>query len=495
MSSEWEIVSGMFSGLLDENFAPVAPVWSCQCVACATSAGDGAGGATPGSYATTPTDDAYRYVSQAYAPLQNSVDNVAALMAGSKWTSVDAGTSRTTVTYSFASPLTSQYAYATTADFQATLASFSEADKQLTRELLGKIESVCNVQFVEVADNATECGVLRYGYSQQPNAMSFAGYAFFPSSVAMGGDIWIGAAQARPEWDFYRGDLILHETLHAMGLKHPFDASGSVLASSQNAIPNTVMSYSPIAGTTSGYMSRYPTEPMALDIAALQYLYGASDTNAGNTVYDLADSSFQSGFRTLWDAGGSDVFDASRIGHTVSLDLAGLSDLGVKVSATGYGSPSGTLRTTYTDTLAVAGNALIENAVGSAYDDKLAGNTAGNQLLAGQGNDRLEGRGGNDLLDGGAGVDTAVFDGVRSAYVISRTATGHAVSGGSTGDDALLNVERLVFADGGVALDLDGHAGAVAKILGACSAHPLSTTRATWPSACNSPTAAWARRP
>ena len=138
-----------------------------------------------------------------------------------------------------------------------------------------------------MADNAAEVGVLRYGYSQQPNAMSFTGYAFFPAAAAIGGDIWIGAAQAGPDWDFYRPDLLLHETLHALGLKHPFD-SGAVLPTAQDIIPNTVMSYSPVAGGTSGYMSDYPAEPMALDIAALQYLYGASGLNAGDTVYDLA---------------------------------------------------------------------------------------------------------------------------------------------------------------------------------------------------------------
>lgn len=449
MVNEWESGTVWFSGLLDENFAP-----------------DGQGGIAPDAYATTPTDEAYRYVTQTQAPLSASNEYAAALMAGSQWSSVDASTAKTIVTYSFASPATSQYAYDTMTDFQATLGAFSEADRQLTRDLLARIEAVCNVEFVEVADNATECGVLRYGYSQQPNTMSFAGYAFFPSSEAMGGDVWIGAAQARPEWDFYRGALILHETLHALGLKHPFDANGAVLATELNAIPNTVMSYSPIAGTTSGYLSRYPAEPMALDIATLQYLYGAADTNAGNTVYDLAGTQFQSGFHAVWDAGGSDVFDASRIAHGVALDLAGNSDVGLSISATGYGNASGTLRTTYTATVSIAGGAVIENAVGSAYDDSLAGNAIGNQLLAGQGNDRLEGRGGNDILEGDGGVDTAVFDGLRSDYSVRRTSTGFEVAGGATGSDMLLGIERLAFADAQVALDLDGHAGTVARILG-----------------------------
>jgi serralysin len=439
--------------------------WSCYCPACAT---EGQGGNTPGDFATTPTDSAWGFVAQAQAPVQGSGGNVAALMAGSKWSSLDSATSKTVVTYSFADPAGSTYVYGPTSQFQATLSAFSAADQQLTREILGRIEAVCNVQFVEVADNATECGVLRYGYSEQPNAMNFSGYAFFPSTGTAGGDIWIGADQAEANWDFYRPNLILHETLHAMGLKHPFD-SGATLSTAQNIIPNTVMSYSAVAGSSSGYLSQYPSEPMPLDVAALQYLYGSnSGTNGGNTVYDLAGADFQSGFQCVWDGSGSDVFDASRIGHGVTLDLNGgaLSSVGASVSAAGY-SATGTTRATYTSTVSVASGAVIENAVGSDHADTLAGNAAGNWLLAGLGNDRLEGRGGNDILDGGDGLDTAAYAAPRAGYSVTQASTGFLVASGATGADSVVNVERLSFTDTRVALDLDGNAGAVAKLLGA----------------------------
>jgi len=460
---------GLFSGLLEENASPtLVPSWACHCVACGQADLPGQGGSTPGSYATSPTDSAYLFVSQTQAPAPGSGGNVAALMAGSQWSAIDTASSKTVITYSFADPQASTYAYTTSREFAPTLSAFSAADQQLTRDILHRIEAVCNVQFVEVPDNATECGVLRYGYSQQPNAMNFAGYAFFPSSVAMGGDIWIGADQAGAQWDFYRPNLILHETLHAMGLKHPF-SSGTILESSQNLIPNTVMSYSPVAGTSSGSMSQYPAAPMALDVAALQYLYGSnSGANAGNTVYDLAGADFQGDFQCVWDAGGSDMFDASRVGHAVTLDLGegARSDVGLSVAATGYTSTS-TVRATYSATVSVASGAVIENAVGSGHGDNLAGNTAANWLLGGLGNDRLEGRGGNDVLDGGNGLDTAAYASARAGYSVTRTAAGHVVSGGATGDDSLVSVERLSFTDGQVALDLDGHAGTVAKILGA----------------------------
>jgi serralysin len=467
--------SGLFTGLLAQPSTPALTAsWSCCCPGCAALAAAAQGGVTPGSYATTPNDNAYRFVAQAQAPLQASGGELAALVAGSKWASLDAGTAKTIITYSFANPQTSTFSYSNT-DFQASLSQFSGADQQLTRQVLARIEAVCNVQFVEVADNATEVGVLRYGYSQQPNTMNFAGYAFFPSSSAMGGDIWIGAAQASPQWDFYRADLVLHETLHALGLKHPFD-SGAILSTGQNIIPNTVMSYSPVAGGTSGYMSAYPVEPMALDIAALQYLYGASNLNAANTVYDLASAAYQNGFHAIWDAGGNNTFDASRITRGVALDLTegGRSDIGAKVSASAKVNGLA-VETAYTATLTIAAGTVVQNAIGTTYNDVVIGNSAGNWLYGGAGNDSLDGRDGTDfvvggagdnILNGGAGVDTAIYDAGRAAYGIQRT-TGSVLVAGTGGTDSLTGIERVWFSDGRLALDLEGNAGMVAKVLGA----------------------------
>ena len=77
--------------------------------------------------------------------------------------------------------------------------------------------------------------------------------------------------------------------------------------------------------------------------------------------------------------------------------------------------------------------------------------------------------GGDDQIDGAAGVDTAVYSGHRSQYVVTKTAAGFQVNGTQTqeGTDTLTNMERLQFSDGHVALDLSGNAGEVAKILGA----------------------------
>jgi hypothetical protein len=97
------------------------------------------------------------------------------------------------------------------------------------------------------------------------------------------------------------------------------------------------------------------------------------------------------------------------------------------------------------------------------------------------GDDRLSGRVGDDQRDGGRGTDTAVFDGNRGAYTIARAddeVWGRLhVSGADSGHDILDNIERLEFADGKLAFDLDaGQAGGntirlVAAAFGAASVH------------------------
>jgi hypothetical protein len=66
---------------------------------------------------------------------------------------------------------------------------------------------------------------------------------------------------------------------------------------------------------------------------------------------------------------------------------------------------------------------------------------------------------GNDRLDGGAGTDTARLSGNRSDYRLTVNTNGSMQLSGPDGDDSILNVERLVFSDKGLAFDADGMGG------------------------------------
>jgi serralysin len=418
----------------------------------------GEGDGVPVEFETTPTGAAYTFVASATAPITAGPMDIAALAAGTKWTSVDPFSGKTIVTYSFVDPATSSFSYS---GFTSNVGAFSDADKAVTREILAHIEAFCDVQFVEVPDTADACGVVRFGYSSQVDAMQLAGYGYYPSTTAAGGDVWLGTAMAGAQWDAFRPDLILHETLHALGLKHPF-GSGVVLATADNIIPNTVMSYSPVVGSTTGSLSDYPQDPMPLDVAALQFLYGAAPTNLGDTHYDLSSADFQSGFATIADAGGIDVLDASALAHPVTLDLRedARSDIGVVVTGSGVVNGSESV-VEYTATLSIAPGTVIENAIGSSFDDTITGNAADNVLTGG---------GGNDVLDGGPGIDTAVYSGLFAAYTVTTSGGVTTVADGvpgRDGTDTLANMERLAFADTRVALDLGGNAGIAARLVGA----------------------------
>ena len=382
-----------------------------------------------------------------------SIADAAALVSGSQWTAHDAS-GKTSITYSFATA-GSLFAGAS-AQFSGSTGEFSAQDKVTTRALLNSISMVANVAFVEVADSGEQSGQIRYAYSQEPNRLGYAGYAFFPSEAASGGDVWIGAAQAASQWDFYRPELILHETLHAVGLKHPFEGTYQLDAET-NIIPNTVMSYSPVAGTTSGSLSMYPVEPMPLDVQALQNLYGVVSHNPGDTIYDLAGASFTTNFRSVWDSAGNDTLDASRLGNSVKLDLneGARSDIGVRISS--YAVFNGTpAYGVYESTLALANGAAVENAVGSRFNDLLKGNQLDNILTGGAGDDRI---------DGGAGLDTATFAGTVANFKIEQVRDMVHVTDRKSGQgtDMLSGIEKLRFEDVSVDLTAKDTAATVAE--------------------------------
>ncbi|MBK6471743.1 MAG: M10 family metallopeptidase C-terminal domain-containing protein [Betaproteobacteria bacterium] len=201
---------------------------------------------------------------------------------------------------------------------------------------------------------------------------------------------------------------------------------------------------------------------MKVDIDAIQYLYGPNLAhNAGNTVYTFVSTVRYN--ETIWDGGGNDtiVVDGSADAG-ISLVPGTWSSVGVPLTFSNR-NPDLSLadpRPDLTDPLTVYiyDTVLIENAIGGGGNDVLIGNAAGNWLQGGAG---------NDGLDGGLGIDLAVYGAVRASAAVAATATGFSVTSDLDGADTLVNVERLQFADSALALDLDGNAGTVAKVLGA----------------------------
>lgn len=111
----------------------------------------------------------------------------------------------------------------------------------------------------------------------------------------------------------------------------------------------------------------------------------------------------------------------------------------------------------------------IEDVTGSVFDDTLTGDAGDNRLEGSDGNDSFHSTAGDDTLDGGNGIDRVIYPLARSAYTLHRSAEGvfSIEKPDAAGSDTLPDTERLLFSDVGLALDLDGHAGQTAKLLGA----------------------------
>ncbi len=122
--------------------------------------------------------------------------------------------------------------------------------------------------------------------------------------------------------------------------------------------------------------------------------------------------------------------------------------------------------------------------LGTQSAETLTGTPYADSILGLGGDDHISGGLGDDQIDGGAGLDTAVYLGplgVKGSanYAVERGPGGQwtvsyvgpvpAVFPPPTteGVDSLINIERLQFTDKSVALDLDGRAGVVAKLIGA----------------------------
>lgn len=255
-------------------------------------------------------------------------------------------------------------------------------------------------------------------------------WAYSPTSGKAGGDVWLSDVRhdySSPEAGNYAAFTIMHELGHALGLEHAHEATSfGAVPVQYDAMEYTIMTYRSFqtsqtddySNETWGFAQTY----MMLDIAALQYLYGADySTNSGNTVYSWTPDTgetFIDGtsaitpgdnriFATLWDGGGKDTYDLSAYTDGVYVDLnpGGYSlfsdtqqvDLGAGNLASGniYNA------LLYEDSY----KSMIENAIGGSGRDYLTGNAVANNLQGRLGNDIMVGGEGNDHLLGASGAD------------------------------------------------------------------------------------------
>ncbi|MEM9544145.1 MAG: CARDB domain-containing protein, partial [Cyanobacteria bacterium P01_E01_bin.42] len=332
------------------------------------------------------------------------------------WEGGQGSTSPNTVTYSFYQNSSGAY-YGS----EANVTELDENIKTNVREVLSNLSQFINLDFQEVADTANSYGVMRFMFSSTPDYA----FAYYPHPSDTGGDVFFNPSYRNDSLNWFgegKGShgytTIIHEILHALGLKHPGqygnDDVNPFLTGEQDNLGNTVMTYN------FNFQGKAIT-PMSYDIRALQYLYGARNSNHSDTTYtftevdsySIGNQSFGSTTdkikQTVWDSGGIDIFDASNLAVNESYRFD-LREGGVITTQSSYDSINyndeggrGSF-STYNEGTAIAFNTIIENLITSRSSDYIFANSA-NNVFSGYvkgtiaGNDWFEGFDNSDLLN------------------------------------------------------------------------------------------------
>ncbi|SFL04830.1 Peptidase M10 serralysin C terminal [Nitrosomonas aestuarii] len=325
-------------------------------------------------------------------------------------------------------------------------------------------ENVANIDFNFIDESDNSVGDIRIAYTEVRELDNAEAWAYLPANGVWSGDIWINKSGNSAVNEWTRGDFsfltVLHEIGHALGLQHPFEGSSFSIA--EDTMSATIMSYSALPGNQNSIFDFYPTTPMPLDIKAIQHLYGANQAfHIGNDIYHYTDDSTY--HQTIWDSAGTDSISYTGTQAAfIQLEESQGSYIGHSIHATSR------LDSAIVPNIWIAYDTVIENASGGQNNDVLFGNQYDNSLSGNDGNDTFMGLEGNDIIMGGAGIDEALFDGKLSDYTIKKNDEEFSIQHltGNNGLDKLISIERLSFDDMGLALDLDGSSGQIAKLLG-----------------------------
>lgn len=370
-----------------------------------------------------------------------TVKNFRALQSDYRWNAMTTKGTPVFVTYSFLKnsevPSLSEYEpYNNDGYFR-----FSNAQQSGFREAVAEYERVSGVRFVEVDD--PDDAMVRVMNTDGSDWGGWAGYGIgtrdYTNQVYLVID---GQGRYQPGSGYF--EVLLHELGHVSGLKHPFEGDPRLVDYLDNE-NHTLMSY-----TSNGKADRHLAH---LDIDALQNLYGRSGKIGDGWHWRFDDATHQfilkgaagrdkligvDGHSAIFGRGGNDqIFgrdgdDVARGQGGNDYFMLGMGNneayggtgndrffdyLGDDLFDGGGGEDTIVFKYAAVSVFVDLGetgpqfnlgeNRLlsIENAIGSAQDDRLTGSEFANLLKGKDGWDVLIGNDGDDVLAGGNGVD------------------------------------------------------------------------------------------
>ena len=427
-----------------------------------------------GTADVTPPDNSSNLLTQAQAKSSTnattgtlpSTGDSPALESGEYWSS-------TSVTYSYNLTEPADYAGENLSGFIA----FPDAAKPSVEASFADIATFTPLTFSEVSvDGDIEWNAV----AQSGNTDA---YAYYPGS-GIGGDVFLNNEYTTSE-QYTAGQspffTVIHELGHAMGLDHSFEGDATLPASEEN-ITHSVMSYTDYHNYTMEFTlsgnsinsqsvgSYYTTGYALYDVMALQAAYGV------NTSHNSTDTTYTVGFGTtvqevIWDAGGTDLIDASAATGVCTVDLREqkFSSIDVKDAATQaaekvteMGITSQTfinfINEQYTNlgdqlytgemNLAITKGVVIENVTTGSANDSVQDNAVDNVISTGAGDDIIIlNQGGFDTVNGGTGTDTVQLSIASSAAQVEKQTDGSYIVLADSFAAQLTGVESLQFTD------------------------------------------------